>query len=412
MIPTISLLGLSSRHALYRIINHYNSDHFNGHEADDDTVVIGTPVVVSNKITRVSVTAKERTPYKEARMVNGFNLTYNRLNLVEVFNTFTFSGIALEAPVTTEKVLSYLKQHLSFVHDETDFVDRTVTSNGTFLLEAKPGSLRWQGSLSIPLTVQSDLSTLIHNEFLDGLDYADTDTPVTAIITKTLLRGLQYIKMDTPLEAILTSKLLRGLNNRFFTTPISKAFTTNRVNWTLAEINGAPTLGYDMTAAPTALLKNMINDLTPLLITDFALTNIRPLNQYWYKRGAVDIIGAPGTKYTGIHTMYFDKIDIALLNINTQQGYLGVSSTADFNVTIADVNEKLGTGLLRTEVTFSHVADAVYELRVANTNAMFFGSILIWDESVAPLTPANAYLTFSGDYLMTFSGDHYVSFDG
>lgn len=378
MLATIPLLGKPSNTALLDIVSYHN-----GMRIELNKVNIGNPVPVNGRRTRVQISAKASTPYRENNYIQSMNFTYNRLNLTEVFFQYIFQGVELEAPVTTEKIVAYLKTFIPFIHEEWEFLPNTIySSSGSFVLTAHPNSLRWQGSIIIPLSIVTDINNLILKDILDGIEDRGLNSDIGVLIHKKILRGLNYSELHPSLVTEIKKDILQGLKNRDFETHISNAFSTKFLpgHWILED---------DEVIITSDISKPSLEALNDLITAGSSFPNLQheivsysDIHPSWPSKGKVLIHGIGTPVFTGSTTLYYDKINIEDLSPG---GTVIVEQMEDIQIAIEEINELLGIAITESQVTFELLdgENGVWILSINPDDAMFYGEMIVNDASKA-----------------------------
>jgi hypothetical protein len=392
MLATIPLLGKTSDLALLEIVGHYN------HKTIPlSKVNISAPVVLTGRRTRVTITSKGPTPYRSNNFIQSMNFTYNRLNLTEVFIQYVFNGIEIEAPVTTEKIIAHLKTFVPFIHDPSEFVTKIVFANGAnFVLEAAPTSLRWVGSISIPLNIVTNIDELLIHDYLNGLDNLDLFAPIDLLFRKNFLDGLDYLELHPSLLELINQDILHGLTNQNFKTDLGLIIPNNVLpgHWIWNEEDEYEIVS-DISLPTTEALRALIQGALLIPYIDFDILSVMPLASDWQSRGVVTIQAAPVHGLDGTEMLVFERINIEDLATG---GAILVDSLDNLNVTLISINEQLGTALTLEEIILTLVGDeedGVWLMTFFENNAMFYGELIVNDASVSALEFINGLVQIS-----------------
>lgn len=191
MSETLRLLKYDPAVALLIMAN----NHFNIHLRPEFTSV-STPVVIdaAQGLTEVTIQTKDSTDDGIYRQYSGsMKYRYKRLSVEEVFAGMSMD---LTPPLTIGGVLQNIAAASGLVFTEDDFENGLIQTS-SFVLKAKPTSLRWVGQTTVMLNepgVSIQLADAFANNILNGLYPPDfgPDISLHTVITKTALTGLTY----------------------------------------------------------------------------------------------------------------------------------------------------------------------------------------------------------------------------
>jgi len=190
MSETLRLLKYDPAVALLIMAN----NHFNITLRPEFTTV-GDPVVVAGSETLTDVVIKTRDTIDEviySSYTGQMTYRYNRISVSEIF-----AGMSLDItpPITILGVLTNMAAASGLAFTEDDFENGLVESN-SFVLKAKPNSLRWVGQTTVMLNepgVSLQLADAFSNNILNGF-YPPVfeEYPLPAVLAKPELNGLTY----------------------------------------------------------------------------------------------------------------------------------------------------------------------------------------------------------------------------
>lgn len=164
MTDTLRLLKFDPAVALLIMAN----NHFNLH-LRAEFASIGPPMIVEGAVTNVVITTHESTDENIYRQHTGqMTYRYNRLHVADVFGGMTLD---LTPPITIKGVMNNIALASGLVITDMDFENALVTGS-SFILKAKPNSLRWIGETTVTLGEPGTsvlLSDAFSNNVLDGL---------------------------------------------------------------------------------------------------------------------------------------------------------------------------------------------------------------------------------------------------
>lgn len=161
MATTEQLLKLSTHGAVVRIINDENGTFFNGGQTGP--LKISPPLDIGDVRTEVEITVR-RSVSKNDKLPYAGQLTfsYNRLDVTRNLSQ-KLAGFRPGLPTSTQVLLDELSARTGFHFETSDFVleDIIPINANPYYLKAKTESLRWVGSVAVPLIDSIDLGTYI-----------------------------------------------------------------------------------------------------------------------------------------------------------------------------------------------------------------------------------------------------------
>lgn len=406
-LATIPLLGKPSDQALMDIVSYHNNRKIDLRKVD-----IGVPSSYSGgRRTRVVISAKPSTPYRDNNYIQSMNFVYNRLNLTEVFLPYVLQGVELETPVTTEKILAHLKTFLPFIHDEDEFIPRVIyNTSESFFLEANPNSLRWHGSINIPLTLVTDINDLINQDFLDGLEDVNLISDLEDLIKNIILKGLNYSEFLPSLETIISKAVLKGLDNNNFVNYLSTIFPKKTLpgHWRF-DSNGEVEIVSDISLPSLTALRTLIEDSAVIKDVDYDIVSISDLYSNWPSAGKVELEGNEDSGFIGPDTLYFERINIEDL---VPGGAVSIETIieTDPEESLDEINALLGTDLELDQIDFIpiDVSDGAWILKIKSNDAMFYGELNVNDAAAGVLMLIEGLVPIVGTEYYKFKED--VSF--
>lgn len=161
MATTEQLLKLSTRGAVARMINDENGTLFDGSETGP--LVISQPTSTGGARTQVEISIRRQLSGDDALPFPGtLAFRFNRLD-VDFNLGGQLNGYRPEMPTSTQALLDELTRRTEIKFELEDFIlEDIIRSNAApYILKAKPGSLRWVGSLEITLIDLTDLISYI-----------------------------------------------------------------------------------------------------------------------------------------------------------------------------------------------------------------------------------------------------------
>ena len=154
--PAVALLIMANNHLNIRLRIEY--------------VDLGIPKPIDdNGLTEVTVTTKRSVDEGIRRDYTGsLKYVYKRIHVADIFTELIFTA---KPPVTVYGLLRNLSLATGLVITDNDFENALIT-NKSFVLKAKPESLRWFGEISVMLDEPGEsiqLAEAFPNNGLDGL---------------------------------------------------------------------------------------------------------------------------------------------------------------------------------------------------------------------------------------------------
>ena len=189
MSDTLRLLKYDPAVALLILAN----NHLNLHMLPQG-VSVSSPRVIDGAITEVTFTAHDSVDeYLETRFTGSFKYRYRRIDLAEMFPDLT---LEVTPPVTIRGAMNNLALASGLVITDDDFENALVETD-SFVLTAKPGSLRWVGQTTVMLDKPAQAMALAEafpNNILNGLEPPDfgDDVPLPEVLPVTTISGLTY----------------------------------------------------------------------------------------------------------------------------------------------------------------------------------------------------------------------------
>lgn len=164
MTDTLRLLKFDPAVALLIMAN----NHFNLH-LRSEFASVGPPQATDDVLTHVVITTHESIDENIYRQHTG-QLTY-RYNRLQVADVFGGMSLDLTPPITVNGVMNNIALASGLVITDDDFENALITGS-SFVLKAKPNSLRWVGETTVTLGepgVSILLSEAFSNNVLNGL---------------------------------------------------------------------------------------------------------------------------------------------------------------------------------------------------------------------------------------------------
>jgi len=151
------LLHLEPTQAIVRMLNDANGTNYRL-----DRFTASAPMVVAGTTTKVTLSSVEVPAYIDDQITTGsIDFTYERLEL-SVFLKGVLDGYHPTLPCSTQTLLDEIKARInqSFYGDDILLQELTRDNGVQYVLTAKPESLRFVGSITLPLLQVVDISTL------------------------------------------------------------------------------------------------------------------------------------------------------------------------------------------------------------------------------------------------------------
>lgn len=151
------LLSLEPTQAIVRMVNDANGTNFRL-----DRFTASTPVVVGGTTTKVTLTSTAILPVIDDEVtVGSIDFTYERLDLA-VFLKGVLDNYHPSLPCSTQTLLDEITHRIDqqFYGDDILLQELTRVNGVQYALTAKPQSLRFVGSITLPLIAVTDISTL------------------------------------------------------------------------------------------------------------------------------------------------------------------------------------------------------------------------------------------------------------
>lgn len=194
MSETLRLLKYDPAVALLIMVN----NHLNLHLRPEFAKVTD-PTAIEGTLTEVKVTTFDSINDFISRRYTG-ELTY-RYDRIHVASLFSDMVLTVTPPTTVLGVMTNLAQASGLVITNDDFENQRVESN-SFLLTAKPNSLRWVGSVTVMLNEPGtaiQLADAFPNNILNGLTPPDFSGGVDLqyAIPDPLMNGLAYSTLNS-----------------------------------------------------------------------------------------------------------------------------------------------------------------------------------------------------------------------
>lgn len=182
----MSPLGKASK---LLVLDEINKKEETQPKLDFDQIVFGQPVnnpktLEYDRNTELHVTSIT------SEIAGSTNVYYNRLDLQTLFSNSNIAEVELNRPEQFTSVLDLLPElnvTYGLAIDETDVLNTVPVEGDIQTLVARIGSYAWLGELRIKLLSEPepglDLSDIITQNILDGLNYPDAD--ITGIVRPT-----------------------------------------------------------------------------------------------------------------------------------------------------------------------------------------------------------------------------------
>lgn len=179
----MSPLGKASK---LLVLDEINKKTETNPKLDFNQIVFGTPIPNPKPLEYDRNTELRVTSITSA-ISGSTDVYYNRLDMQTLFTYSNIATVELDRPVPFTSLLQLLPElntTYGLAIDSTDVMDGTPAAGNNQVLVAKADSYAWTGQLQIVLRGQPDpgldLSDIITQNILDGLNYPDAD--ITGIV--------------------------------------------------------------------------------------------------------------------------------------------------------------------------------------------------------------------------------------
>lgn len=190
------LLSLPPDWAVVRMLNEANGTTYRL-----DRIAVSAPTSLGGTTTQVTLTGVELDPYLDDQLTSGnLTFTYERLEL-SVFLNGVLANYHPSLPCSTQNLLDEITHRIDqqFYGDDILLQELTRTNGVQYALTAKPESLRFVGSITLPLILPIDISTLYDPNLLA------TNTDAHAIVPNlddvaAYVSGTDLLNQDTTIQ--------------------------------------------------------------------------------------------------------------------------------------------------------------------------------------------------------------------
>lgn len=208
------LLHLPPDQAIVRMLNDANGTNYRL-----DRFTVSAPRVVAGTTTTVTLTSTDISPYLDDQVtVGSIDFTYERLQLA-LFLKGVLDNFTPSLPCSTQNLLNEITHRLDqrFYGDDILLEELTRTNGVQYVLNAKPESLRFVGSITLPLIQVTDIATLFDPDLISGEDdpvpvYPNLDDAVAYITGTDLLNSNSSISSGT--QVLANSAILQVIQQQ------------------------------------------------------------------------------------------------------------------------------------------------------------------------------------------------------
>lgn len=180
--PAVALLIMANNQLNTNLLPQYSS--------------VSAPTSISGSLTSVEISTHETVDeYIYRRHTGSMVYRYNRIDVADVFGGMILD---LTPPLTIYGVMENLAAASGLVFTDDDFENALVLAN-SFVLKAKPESLRWVGETTVVLNEPREVirfADAFPNNILNGFVAPPLggDIDLALYLPETKLEGLNYVK--------------------------------------------------------------------------------------------------------------------------------------------------------------------------------------------------------------------------